>query len=51
MRFHHGNASSNELVDIGFLNTFVPPLISGLILYLVFPEAGRRCIGWKNTFQ
>jgi hypothetical protein len=36
-------------VDIGYLNTFMPSLISGFILYLVFPEGGGRGIGWKNT--
>jgi hypothetical protein len=39
----------NALVDIGYLNTFIPSLISGLVLYLVFPEGGGWGSGWKNT--
>ena len=30
----------NALVDIGCLITFIPSLVSGLILYMVFPECG-----------
>jgi len=36
----------NALVDIVCLITFIPWLISGLVLYLVFPEAGGRGSGW-----
>jgi hypothetical protein len=36
----------NALVDIGCLITFIPSLVSGLVLYLVFPEGGGRGSGW-----
>jgi hypothetical protein len=36
----------NALVDIGCLITFIPSLISGLVLYFVFPEGGGRGSGW-----
>jgi len=36
----------NELVDIGCLITFIPSLVSGLVLYLIFPEGGGRGSGW-----
>jgi hypothetical protein len=36
----------NALIDIGCLITFIPSLISGLILYLVLPEGGGRGSGW-----
>jgi len=36
----------NALVDIGCLITFIPSLISGLVLYLVLPEGGGRGGGW-----
>ncbi|GEM_PF-411323 len=32
----------NALVDIGCLITFIPSLISGLVLYLVLTSGGRR---------
>ena len=32
----------NALVDIGCLVTFIPSLISGLVLYLVLPSGGGR---------
>jgi hypothetical protein len=32
----------NALVDIGCLITFVPSLITGLVLYLVLPSGGGR---------
>jgi hypothetical protein len=32
----------NALVDIGCLVTFIPSLISGIILYLVLPSGGGR---------
>ena len=51
LRGHHCNASPNALVDIGYLNMSMPTHISGLILYLVFPEGGGRGIGWKNTLR
>jgi hypothetical protein len=36
----------NALVDICCLITFIPSLVSGLILYLVLPEGGGRGSGW-----
>lgn len=36
----------NALVDIGCLVTFIPSLVSGLVLYLVLPEGGGRGSGW-----
>jgi hypothetical protein len=38
--------TTNALVDIGCLITFIPSLISGLVLYLVLPEGGGRGSGW-----
>jgi hypothetical protein len=38
----------NALIDIGCLITFIPSLISGLILYLVLPEGGGRGSGWAT---
>jgi Domain of unknown function (DUF4405) len=38
----------NALIDIGCLITFVPSLISGLVLYLVLPEGGGRGSGWAT---
>lgn len=35
----------NALVDIGCLVTFIPSLVSGLVLFLVLPEGGFRS-GW-----
>jgi hypothetical protein len=35
----------NALIDIGCLVTFIPSLISGLVLYLVLPEGGGRGSG------
>ncbi len=32
----------NALVDIGCLITFIPSLITGLVLYLVLPSGGGR---------
>jgi preprotein translocase subunit SecG len=32
----------NAIVDIGCLVTFIPSLISGLVLYLVLPSGGGR---------
>jgi len=37
----------NALVDIGCLITFIPSLVSGLVLYLVLPEGGFRS-GWAT---
>jgi len=34
-------------VDIGCLITFIPSLITGLVLYLVLPEGGFRS-GWAT---
>jgi hypothetical protein len=36
----------NALVDIGCLITFIPSIISGLILYFVLPSGGGRGGGW-----
>ena len=36
----------NALVDIGCLITFIPSLISGLVLYLYLPEG--RGAGWAT---
>jgi hypothetical protein len=36
----------NALIDIGCLITFIPSLVSGLVLYLVLPEGGGRGSGW-----
>ncbi|MCX6692330.1 MAG: DUF4405 domain-containing protein [Methanoregula sp.] len=38
----------NALVDIGCLITFIPSLISGLVLYLVLPEGGGWGSGWAT---
>jgi hypothetical protein len=35
----------NALVDIGCLVTFIPSLVSGLVLFFVLPEGGFRS-GW-----
>jgi hypothetical protein len=37
----------NALVDIGCLVTFIPSLVSGLVLYLALPEGGFRS-GWAT---
>ena len=36
----------NALVDVGCLITFIPSLISGLVLYFVLPSGGGRGTGW-----
>ncbi len=36
----------NALVDIGCLITCIPSLVSGLVLFLVYPEGGGRGSGW-----
>jgi hypothetical protein len=38
----------NALVDIGCLITFIPSIVSGLVLYLVLPEGGGRGSGWTT---
>jgi hypothetical protein len=38
----------NAIVDIGCLITFIPTLITGLVLYLVLPEGGGRGSGWAT---
>jgi hypothetical protein len=38
----------NALVDIGCLVTFIPSLISGLVLYIVLPSSGGRGSGWST---
>lgn len=40
----------NALVDIGCLITFIPSLISGLVLYFVLPSGGGRGSGWSTYF-
>jgi hypothetical protein len=40
----------NALVDIGCLITFIPSLITGLVLYLVLPEGGGRGTGGASSF-
>jgi len=37
----------NALVDIGCLITFIPSLITGLVLYLVLPSGGGRGNSWS----
>jgi len=37
----------NAIVDIGCLVTFIPSLISGLVLYLVLPSGGGRGNNWS----
>ncbi|WP_214019679.1 DUF4405 domain-containing protein [Methanoculleus sp.] len=37
----------NALVDIGCLITFIPSIVSGLVLYLVLPSGGGRGGGWE----
>ncbi len=36
----------NAIVDIGCLITFIPTLITGLVLYLVLPSGGGRGNSW-----
>ena len=36
----------NALVDLGCLIMFIPSLVSGLVLYVVLSEGGRRGGGW-----
>jgi len=36
----------NAFVDIGCLITFIPSLVSGLVLYLVLPSGGGQGSGW-----
>lgn len=38
----------NALVDIGCLITFIPSLVSGLVLYLVLPSGGGQGSGWAT---
>ena len=38
----------NALVDIGCLITFIPSLVSGLVLYLVLPSGGGQGSGWST---
>jgi len=35
----------NAIIDIGCLITFIPSIITGLVLYLVLPEGGGRGSG------
>jgi hypothetical protein len=38
----------NAIIDIGCLITFIPSLVTGLVLYLVLPEGGGRGGGWAT---
>jgi Domain of unknown function (DUF4405) len=38
----------NALVDIGCLITFIPSLVSGLVLYFVLPSGGGQGSGWAT---
>ncbi len=38
----------NALIDIGCLITFIPSLVSGLVLYLVLPEGGGRGVAGQR---
>jgi hypothetical protein len=40
--------TTNAIIDIGCLITFIPSLISGLVLYLVLPEGGGKGSGWST---
>jgi hypothetical protein len=48
MRITYETHTINALVDIACLITFIPSLISGLVLYLVFPECRERGSGWSD---
>jgi hypothetical protein len=37
--------TTNAIVDICCLFTFIPSLVSGLVLYLVLPSGGGRGVG------
>ena len=41
-------AKANLLVDIGCLLTFIPTLLSGLVLYLYLPSGGGRGSSWAT---
>ena len=41
--------TANVLVDIGCLVTFIPSLITGLVLYFFLPSGGGRGTGF-NTY-
>lgn len=36
----------NALIDTGCLITFIPSLVSGLVLFLILPSGGGRGSGW-----
>jgi hypothetical protein len=38
----------NALIDIGCVVTFIPSLITGLVLYLVLPSGGGRGNSWAT---
>ena len=40
--------SINALVDIACLITFIPSLVSGLVLYFVLPSGGGPGSGWTT---
>jgi hypothetical protein len=39
----------NALVDLGGLITFIPSLITGLVLYLVLPEGSGKASGFMGV--
>ncbi len=41
----------NALVDIGAVITFVPCLISGLVLYFFLPSGGGRGNSWSTWME
>ncbi|OPX64581.1 MULTISPECIES: DUF4405 domain-containing protein [unclassified Methanoregula] len=38
----------NALVDIGCIVTFIPSLVSGIVLYLFLPSGGGRGSSWAT---
>jgi len=41
----------NALVDIGCLVTFIPSLITGLVLYFILPSGGGRGSSWVTWME
>jgi hypothetical protein len=48
MRILMKRITINALVDIGCVITFIPSLISGLVLYLFLPSGGGRGGSWAT---